>query len=474
MPPPREPLQARLDAITRLLERHRLLESLVERQSTAKRDLLEQMQRRENLVELQRHLRGIHPADLAGILASLPTEERLLVFRQLESRDAGLTLVELEPEIRETVIEGLSRDEIATAVRELDADDLAYLADALPADVYRNAAATLQAADRSWTVDPNTFPEDSVGRLMRRDVVALRADQPAGDALEALRQGGPLPDQTDRLFVVDARHLFRGSVLLQDLVRAQPATPLAALAIADAAAFVPSDAADRAMTAFERYDLLSAPVVDELGKLIGRITIDAVVDYQRSLADEHALARAGLRGAEDLFAPVVESVRNRWPWLAINLLTAFIASRVIGAFEETIAQVVALAALMPIVASIGGNTGNQTVALVVRALALDQLAESPRRLLRKELAVGAVNGAMWGAVVGLAAWLFYRELSLAGVMAAAVFLNLAVAALAGVLVPLGLRRFGRDPAQGASVVLTFVTDGMGFFLLLGLARLALT
>jgi magnesium transporter len=474
MPTTREALQATLDTIIRLLERHRVLESLVERQATAKRDLLEQMQRRENLVELQRHLRGIHPADLAIILASLPTEERLLVFRQIEPGAAGLTLVELDPEIRETVIDGLTRAELAAAVAALDADDLAYLAEALPPDVYRQAASALPPADQTSAVDPSAYPDDAVGRLLRRDAVAMRIEQTAGEAIDALRDGDPLPGQTDRLFVIDARHLLKGSVLLQDLVRAPAETPLANLVSAEGSVFHPGDPAERAMKAFERYDLLSAPVVDGLGKLVGRITIDAVVDYQRTLAEQQSLARAGLRGAEDLFAPVAESVRNRWPWLAINLCTAFVASRVIGAFEETIAQIVALAALMPIVASVGGNTGNQTVALVVRALALDQLGESQRRLLRKELAVGAVNGAMWGGVVGVFALMLYQELALAGVMAAAVFLNLVVAAMAGVMVPLGLRRFGRDPAQGSSVMLTFVTDGMGFFLLLGLASLALT
>ena len=215
--------------------------------------------------------------------------------------------------------------------------------------------------------------------------------------------------------------------------------------LSDVAAFTPNDPAERAAKAFERYDLVSAPVVD----------------FLRASSEQDALTRAGLRGAEDLFAPVSESVRNRWPWLALNLITAFAASRVIGMFEETITQVVALAALMPIVASIGGNTGNQTVALVVRALALDQLRDTQGRLARKELIVGAVNGLTWGFVVGLLAFSLYRSVGLATVMMAAVFLNLVVAALAGVAVPLALRWAGRDPAHGASVMLTFVTDSMG-------------
>ena len=242
----------------------------------------------------------------------------------------------------------------------------------------------------------------------------------------------------------------------------------------DVRRFRPDDGADEVATAFDRYDLLSAPIVDDRGKLIGRVTADAVMDFIRATSETEVLALAGLRQAEDLFAPVGDSARNRWPWLAVNLCTAFLASRIIGAFEDTIQQIVALAALMPIVASIGGNTGNQTVALVVRGLALDQLkAGSGGYLLRKELTVSLLNGALWGTLVGLFAMIVYRSPALGLVMSSAVLLNLVVAAIVGVLVPLGLSRLGRDPAQGSSVVLTFVTDGMGFFLFLGLARVFL-
>ena len=243
--------------------------------------------------------------------------------------------------------------------------------------------------------------------------------------------------------------------------------------LADIASFTPATPAAVAATAFEKYDLVAAPVVDDRGKLIGRITIDRVMDFMRESAEQVALSRAGLRGAEDLFASVRQSVHNRWPWLALNLVTAFVASRVISQFEETIASVVALAALMPIVASMGGNTGNQTVALVIRALALDQLRDQHTQLVRKELTVSLVNGLMWGAVTGLLAFVLYRSAALGAVMMTAVVLNLIVAAVTGIAVPLVLHRARRDPAQGASVVLTFVTDSMGFFLFLGLASLLL-
>jgi len=473
MTSPRETVPAKLDEIVRLLERHRVLETFAGRQQTEKRELLEQMQRRENLAELRRHLRGTHPADVAAILASLPQDERLLLFRQLAPADAGLTLVELDGEVRENLVEHLDRSELEAAIADLDADDLAYLSGSLPDEVARLAIDALRAREQAVRVDTQMFPEESIGRLMRQDAVTVRAERSAGEAVDLLRQLDDLPAQTDRVFLVDARHVLRGIIPLQNLIRASPDQPLVALAETEFTAFRPEEPAERAAAAFERYDLVSAPVVDGLGKLIGRVTIDAVVDYLQASSEEDALVRAGLRGAEDLFAPVSESVRNRWPWLALNLLTAFVASRVIGAFEDTITQIVALAALMPIVASVGGNTGNQTVALVVRALALDQLRDTEGRLAQKELTVAALNGLIWGLVVGLFAYILYRNFPLAAVMTTAVFLNLVVAAIAGVAVPLGLRWAGRDPAHGSSVVLTFVTDSMGFFLFLGLAQVFL-
>lgn len=463
------------DAIVRLLERHRILEGLATRQQTDRRDLLVQMQRRENLVELRRRLLDVHPADLAALLPRIEPGDRALVFRQLPPRAAGRSLVELDAEIIAGLVDDLEAHELLAAIAELDADDLTYLSDRLPRPVVERAWMALNKAGRSTGIDAMAYASDAVGRLMRRDAIALRDDQSAGDVLAMLRRGGELPEQTDRLFVTDARHVLRGSLRLQDLVRATPEARLADLMTPPGAAFQPAHPARDAARAFERYDLVSAPVVDDAGKLVGRLTIDAVVDYLRAASQQEALTRAGLQGAEDLFAPVSESLANRWPWLAINLLTAFVASRVIGLFEDTIQHVVALAALMPVVASIGGNTGNQTVALVIRAMALDQMgADHGRRVLRKELAVAAASGTAWGAVVGLLAWWLYCNTTLAAVIAAAVFLNLIVAAVAGVAVPIGLRRTGRDPAHGASVLLTFVTDGMGFFLFLGLAAALLT
>jgi magnesium transporter len=306
----------------------------------------------------------------------------------------------------------------------------------------------------------------------RRTSSVVRDDQTVAQVLEGLRAREDIPDQTDRLYVIDLRRVLRGALPLHTLVRSEPGR-IARDLMVETARFTPDAPAAQAAKAFERYDLVSAPVVDDQEKLVGRITIDRVVDYLRDLSEQRALSRAGLRGAEDLFAGVRQSLRNRWPWLCVNLVTAFLASRVISQFEETIASVAAPAALMPIVASIGGNTGNQTVALVVRALALDQLREQHGQLVRKELTVSLVNGIAWGAVTGLLAGLLYGSVGLGAVMMSAVLLNLVVAALTGMAVPLILARARRDPAQGASVVLTFVTDSMGFLLFLGLAHLVL-
>jgi magnesium transporter len=466
-------VQAATGEILGLLDRHRVLTTLAARQQTTKRDLLEQMQRRENLADLQKRVRGMHAADLAAILESLPLDDRLIVWRQLPARGAGLTLVEASHDVRESIVTALDAAELLAAVTELDGDDLAYLSESLPPQVFSDAAARLHAAERSWMADARAYPDQSIGRLMSPDATAVRDDQRVLDAVLLLRSLDQLPEQTDRLFVVDARHVLRGALPFHVILRSEPEARLADVMQPDVAAFMPSDPAETAAKAFERYDLVSAPVVDELGKLIGRVTIDSVLDYVRGSSDQDALSRAGLRGAEDLFATVSQSFRNRWPWLCVNLLTAFAASRVIGMFEATIAQVVALAALMPIVASLGGNTGNQTVALVTRALALDQLSASRSRFVRKELLLGALNGVLWGGVLGLFALALYHSVALGVVMMTAVLLNLLVAAVAGVAVPLALSRFGRDPAYGSSVVLTFITDGMGFLLFLGLARLAL-
>jgi len=463
-------LQQNLAEITRLLERHRVLDTLTHRQEGPRRDLLENLQRRQNLVELQRRLRTMHAADLAYILEALPLDDRRVVWEQVTPELAGPAFVEVSNAVRESLVELTSHDDLVRLLSTLDAGELHYVSTSLPEEVLNELSVAFESNERSAFEDSVGYGEGTVGYHMTRELVAIPDSYTVQQALDDLRARRELPPQTDRVYVIDGRSQLRGAVPLQALLLSDPGAPIAGATDADIINFNPGDKAGDAVKAFERYNLVSAPVVDDRGKLIGRLTVDAAMDFLREQSNLEALKRVGLSGDEDLFAAPWQSARNRWPWLGINLLTAFVASRIIGQFEGTIVRLSALAALMPIVASIGGNTGNQTMALVIRALAVDRLQPGgARRLVRKELAIGLLNGSVWGVIVGVFAMTLYSSASLGVVMSAAVVLNLVVAALAGVAIPLGLHMGGRDPAHGSSVLLTFITDAMGFFLFLGLA-----
>jgi magnesium transporter len=468
-------LEDNLRQIVKLLEKHRLVETMVDRDRASPRhELIESLVHRQHLVELQLRLRSLHPADIAYILEALPLDHRLLIWQQIQDDRGGEVLLEVSDAVRDTLIEALDRPTLVRVLGQLDADDLAELAEAIPGEVLAEVSQTLTARDRDWLQTTMTYPEDRVGHRMSQDVLTVRETQRVEQVLWLLRGRDDLPSNTDSLFVVDARHQFKGVLPLRALLLNDPQQRVAELMLTDPVVFSVNDAADDAARAFERYDLVSAPVVNERGKLIGRLTVDAMVDFIREESEEEALNMAGLRGDEDLFAPIWDSARNRWLWLSINLCTAFIASRAIGLFEATIAQIVALATLMPIVAGIGGNSGNQTTTLVVRGLALGEITpENTWHLTFKELGVGLLNGIVWGATVGLFTYLLYWSVPLGLVMAAAMLLNLLLAAAVGVAIPLIQHKLGRDPAFGSSVLLTFITDGMGFFIFLGLATVFL-
>jgi magnesium transporter len=306
------------------------------------------------------------------------------------------------------------------------------------------------------------------------DHVAVRDDVTLEAATRFLRRLDELPDHTDQLFVVDREQRLKGTLPLGRVIVSDLHFQVAGVMVPESVKLHPEDSAEDAANAFERYDLISAAVVDGDGRLIGRLTVDAVVDYIRQSSAESQLAEAGLQHEEDVFAPVFDSFKNRWAWLAVNLVTAFIASRVIGMFEDSIAQLVALAALMPIVAGIGGNSGNQTVTMIVRALALGQIQKSYWvKLLVKEIGVALLNGVVWGTLLGAIAYLFYGNIALGGVMALAMILNLLLGATMGVAIPWIRARRGKDPAPGSSVLITACTDSGGFFIFLGLATLFL-
>ncbi|MEN9313843.1 MAG: magnesium transporter, partial [Pseudomonadota bacterium] len=321
-----------------------------------------------------------------------------------------------------------------------------------------------------------SYPEGSVGSRMDFELVKVREDVTLEAVLRYLRRFEELPDHVDQVFVVDRNDVLRGALPLERLLINEPEVMVVDAMQRDLLTLQALDDAEDAAQAFERYDLVSAPVVDAQGRLIGRLTVGEVVDVIREQGDSDLLSQAGLREEEDLFSSVWNSAKNRWLWLAVNLGTAFFASRVIGAFEDTIERVVALAALMPIVAGIAGNSGNQTMTLIVRSLALGQITDSnARRLVFKELAIAGLNGLVWGGFAGVFAWLLYRDtpegVMLGITMMLAMILNLLVGAVIAMAVPLGLQRLGRDPAIGSSVLLTFSTDSMGFFIFLGLATL---
>jgi magnesium transporter len=424
--------------------------------------------------KLRPRLDDLHPADVAYILEGLPLEDRVFVWRLVRSDREGEILLEVSDVVRDTLLADMDSAEIVAATQNLEAHEIADLAPDLPDDVVQDIIEAQDVEDRAELQAALSYPEGTVGALMDFEVVSIREDVTCEVALRYLRRYDELPAQTDAVFVVDRVDHLKGALPLNKLLVTDPDVEVAGLFNRDVTSFTPEEDADGAAEAFDRYDLVCAPVVDAQGKVIGRITVDAVLEYVRDRQEAQVLGKVGLREEEDIFSSVWASAKNRGPWLALNLCTAFVASRVVGAFEGSISKLAALAALMPIVAGIGGNSGNQTTTLIVRGLALGQVsALNARRLLVKELGISALNGVLWGGVLGLVAYSLYRNVALGGVMALAMLLNLVVAAVAGIFIPLAMERFGRDPAVGSSVFLTFVTDSMGFFIFLGLATIFL-
>ncbi|ARU32514.1 magnesium transporter [Sulfuriferula sp. AH1] len=461
-----------LNRVVELLRKHDLVASLVHKQDMPRRDLVEGLVHKQHLAALHTLLDDMHSADVARVLEALPLDDRLLVWDLVKAERDGEILLEVSDAVRESLIKAMDSDELLAAAETLDTDEIADLAPDLPQDVIQDLLESLDAQKRSRLQSALSYPEDTVGALMDYDMVTIRADITLEVALRYLRRLGELPDQTDKLFVVDREGALRGVMPLQRLLLKDPDAKVADVMAEEVVTFHAEDDATDAANAFERYDLVSAPVIDGRNRLMGRLTVNAVVDHIRQESDSDLLSIAGLREEEDIFASVWKSVQNRWAWLAINLVTAFIASRVIGEFEGTIEKLVALAALMPIIAGIGGNSGNQTLTMIVRALALGQIhPDNARKLFSKEIGVAAINGVIWGSVVGVFAYLLYDKPALGVVMMGAMTLNLLLAAVMGVAIPTLMHKFGRDPAVGSSVMITAVTDSGGFFIFLGLASL---
>src|SRR5690606_31633811 len=423
---PQESLQDRLAQVVELLHRQKIVEDLAYRQGVGQpQELIDNLEHRQNLVELQRKLEALHPADVAYILEALPLDDRLTVWQLVKSERDGDILLEVSDAVRETLIADMDDHEILAAAKDLDADELADLAAELPRDVVHELMESLDAQQRERVRSALSYDEEQVGALMDSEMVTIRENVSLEVVLRYLRRLKELPSHTDKLFVVDYDGVLKGVLPIKRLLVNDPERYVAEVMASDPVTFHPDEDAYEAAQAFERYDLVSTPVVDKSGKLIGRLTIDQMVDLIREESESEVLNMAGLREEEDIFASVWKSLRNRWAWLALNLVTAFVASRVIGLFDGSIEKLVALAALMPIVAGIGGNSGNQTITMIVRAMALDQMGTGNGfRLLRKEAGVGLLNGPIWGGVIGLVVYWLYGSWSLGVVMTAAMTLNL--------------------------------------------------
>src|SRR3989338_769055 len=419
-------------------------------------------------------LAELHPADIARILEGLPPEPRATAWGQVDIQHMGEVLLELPEAVRVDLVKLMDDKALVAAARALDTDDIADLIPDLSDEVIAEILFALDKQDRQRLDAVLSYPDDTAGGLMNVDAITVRENITLEVVLRYLRRRDELPEHTNRLFVVDRSDRLAGDLKLTKLLTAEPKARVSQVMEREVVKFTALTPDKDVAAAFESYNLISAPVVDENNRLLGRITVDDVVDVIREQADRQVMAPAGLSEDQDIFAPVARSSRRRGIWLGINLVTAFIASWVIGLFEQTIQQVVALAVLMPIVASMGGNAGTQTLTLVVRGLAVGTISESnARRLLSRELMIGAVNGLVWALVVAAVAVWWNGNLVIGALIAAAMIINLAFAALSGVGIPFLVRRLGVDPALASGVILTTVTDVVGFFAFLGLATLFL-
>ena len=379
---PTTQLQGHLARVSDMLDRHRLVEELANREGPVDHEAVEV--HRRTLAELQAQIDKLHPADVAHILDALPPEDRLSVWNLVKADRDGEILLEVSDAVRESLLADMDAPDILAAAEQLDADELADMAEDLPDDVVHELMQRLDAPEREQLRSAMSYDEDQVGAIMDFEMITIREDVTLEVVLRYLRFLKEIPEQTDKLFVVNSDNVLTGVLPLKWLLVNDSARMVSDVMAVDANTFHPDEDVAETAQAFERYDLISAPVVDVDGRLIGRLTIEAMVDVIREESDAETLSRGGLREDEDIFASVWKSLRNRWAWLAINLVTAFIASRVIGLFEGSITKLVALAALMPIVAGIGCNSGNQTITMIVRALALGQVSpSSATRLLRK-------------------------------------------------------------------------------------------
>ncbi len=417
---------------------------------------------------------SLHPSEVARLIESLPQTERSLIWEMVDPENGGEILVELADEVRDGLIESMQTDEVVAALDGMELDDLADLVADLPEALTREVLRSLDQQERERLQAVLSYDEESAGGLMNVDIITVRPDVTLEVVLRYLHARGDIPDGTDSIYVVNRNNEYFGSLFLSRLLTLGPNETVAEVMSTDTQPIPAHTPSEEVVWEFENRDLLSAPVVDDNNRLVGRITIDDIVDEIRDEAEHALMGAAGLDEEDDMFAPVVKSTQRRALWLGINLATAFLAASVVDLFQTTLDKVVLLAVLMPVVPSMGGVAGNQSLVVITRAMALGQVdRNNAQRILRKELLVGMLNGLGWSAVVALFTYLWFGDWRIGAVIAGAMIINMSVAALAGSSVPIVLKRMQIDPALAGGVVLTTITDVIGYMSFLGLGALFL-
>ena len=425
-----------------------------------------------SLNQIRDLLSKMSSSEIAHALESSPPKQRNLLFSLLKTEEEGDVLFELGEEIQQDLISNISNEELSEAVKELELDEIVDILQNLPEERMKNILSNMSMVDRQRIEMGLTFPENTAGGLLNTDVISVRPSNSIKEVISYLRDLGKLPDNTDKIFVVNDQNEYLGDLSISEIITSNPSMQVREIMKTEISPIY-ADLDDKEVaTLFERNDLISSSVINEYGKLIGRITIDDVVDVIREDADQNLLGMAGV--AEDTFAPPGRAAKSRVFWLSMNLVTAFIAASTINIFQDVIDKIVYLAILMPIVASMGGVAATQTLTIVLRGLTLEQINSSNIRwLFKRELAVSILNGIVLSILVGLITYLWFQDLTIALLIACALVINLISSVIAGILVPLILRKFKQDPAIGGSVVVTTVTDVVGFFSFLGLATIYL-
>ena len=422
--------------------------------------------------ELRAMLNLLPPADTAHLLESSPPRLRSLLWRLIDPEQEGDVLQELSEEVRQFFLDRMNIAELKAITEGQDVDDIADLLQQLPGTITRQVLDTMNSQDRQRVEAVLAYPEDSAGGLMNTDTITVRPSNTVDVVLRYLRRHADMPETTDSLLVVNRRDEYIGRLPLTVLLTTDPGQTVREVMLTDLDPILADTPDTKVAQLFERQDLISAPVVNAQGKLLGRITIDDVVDVIREDAEHSMMSMAGLDDDEDTFAPVLKTARRRAVWLGVNLITAFIAASVIGLFQETIDKVVALAVLMPIVAGMGGNAGSQALTLVIRGMALGQISTNNLKwLLTRELFAGFLNGVLWAALVSAIAWFWFDDPVISLVIACAMVINLSIAVITGATLPVLLKSINIDPALAGTIILTTISDVVGFLSFLGLATL---